>query len=131
MNICYYQTMATCGTDLLLHHYLDWQKSEGHIKTLKDFAAFCGINESYLNLVMNGKRPLTQKMALKLAQILHDPKFYDALDLPRPDPDLQALSCLWPSLSSEARHTLREQGEKYVTENEQSSTRSRPMEKAS
>jgi plasmid maintenance system antidote protein VapI len=123
MNLCYHKTVTT-GTDLLLHHYLDWQKAEGRVKTLKEFAAFCGINESYLNLVMNGKRPFTQRMALKLAQVLGDPRFYDALDLPRPDLDLQALAQLWPLLSENDRRTLREQGEKYATENKQTSGRS-------
>jgi hypothetical protein len=131
MIICYHETVTTTGTELLLQHYLDWQKAEGRHKTLKEFAAFCGLNESYLNLIMNGKRPFTQKLSIRLAKILNDPMFYDALDLPRPDPDLQVLSQLWPLLSEDARHTLREQGERYVTENDQSFTQSRSVEETS
>jgi transcriptional regulator with XRE-family HTH domain len=113
--------MASLGTKLLLQHYLDWQKREGSVKTLKEFASFCGINESYFNLVMNEKRPFTQKMAFKLAKVLNDPQFYDVVDLPRPDPDLQALTQIWPLLDETSRHTLRKQGERYVTENEKRS----------
>lgn len=123
--------MTIPAKDLLLQHYLDWQKSEGRIRTLKDFAIFCGLNESYLNLVMNGKRPFTQKMAIKMAQIFDDPRFYEALDLPRPDPDLETLTHLWPTLSEEKRHAIREQAEKYLIENEVPQSKRRPSEKHS
>lgn len=130
MNVCYYQTMNSIGTDLLLHHYLDWQKSEGQVKSLKKFASYCNINESYLNLVMNGKRPFTLKMALKLAELFHDPRFYDVVNLPRPDPYLQTLNRLWPSLKEEERKYLLDKAENYVEENEHPARLDPGMEKA-
>ncbi len=123
-RICYYSHMKSPAAELLLEKFLDYQKEQGEIKKLKDFAAHCHISETYMNLIMNDRRPLTSKLAVHLAKVLNEPRFYDAVNIPRSDPldpDLQALTYLWPRLTEEERHAVREQGEHYATQSDTSS----------
>lgn len=100
--------------------------------SINEFARFLGFSRPIVSQWLNNdKRPskgTADQILPKLIDLLGE-ETYDLLEIPRPDPDLQALSRIWPHLSEENRHTLREQGEKYVTENERPSAQSRPVEK--
>jgi len=103
---------------LLLERYLKWQAEQGGRKSLREFAKYLEIHEVTLNRLMNKPIPASKQMLVHLAQKLNDPRFLDLENIPRPDPDLQTLSRLWPSLPAETRHAIREQAEKYVTNKE-------------
>lgn len=63
---------------------------------------------------MNGsRRPGSENIKL-LAEIFGI-EVFDALDLPRPDPDLHYLQAHWVNLPPEKRKEMREQAEAYVT----------------
>jgi len=105
----------------LENQFLVWQQKSGKRRSLEEFAAYLGISQPLLSLWLNGRRKPGSGNIEMLAQVF-GPEVYDALDLPRPDPDLQTLSRLWPRLTEETRHAIREKAERYVTENEQSHT---------
>lgn len=105
--------------NFLEKQYLTWQQNAGKRKSLEEFAAYLGISQPLLSLWLNGhRRPGHEN--IELLTNLFGPEIYDALNLPRPDPDLQTLSRLWPSLPEQARHAIREQAEKYITQKEMS-----------
>lgn len=95
--------------------YLEWQQKVGR-KTVKEFAAYIGVSTSTIstwwheNRIPEGEN--IQKLASKLGI-----EVYDALDLPRPDPDLLYIQQNWQNLDPATRRALREQAEKYESEN--------------
>jgi transcriptional regulator with XRE-family HTH domain len=54
----------------LFEKFLEWQKTEGEIKTQKDFADHIGISEASLNHIMSGRRPPSRKNVV--ARVLED-----------------------------------------------------------
>jgi hypothetical protein len=45
--------------ELLYETFQKWQMKQGRLATLKEFSAVSGVNESYLNQVINRHRPLS------------------------------------------------------------------------
>jgi hypothetical protein len=127
-KVCYSTNVKLTCADLLTENFLDWQKGQGQVRKLKDFADYLEIHEVTLNQLINDRKPASEKMLVHLAQKTGDVRFYNVADLPSPDPDLQALTRIWPHLTEEARHALRSQGEKFADENERPSAQSRSME---
>jgi hypothetical protein len=103
--------------ELLTEKYLQWQQSSGALKTQAEFAAYIGENDKYLNMVMNGRKA-SKRQVEQFAQFFKDPRFYDATDLPRPDPDLQNVIHGWADLPDQARMAIREIMEEYKTTHE-------------
>lgn len=128
-NSCYYVNVKSPGAELLLEKFLDYQKQEGEVKKLKDFAAHCQISETYMNLLMNDRRSLTAKMAVHLAKVLNEPRFYDVADLPRhpDDHDLEIINRLWPYLSEEDRQAIADQAERFAEQNAAKEAKRRPL----
>jgi transcriptional regulator with XRE-family HTH domain len=104
----------------LLQYFLNWQAKKGKKTNLNEFAAYLGVSRPTISMWMNGSRTPSLETIERLASLV-GPEIFDVLDLPRPDPDLQALTQIWPLLDETSRHTLRKQGERYVTENEKRS----------
>ena len=88
--------------------------------SLNSFAKYLDFSPPIVNLWLNGGRLPTQgnveRIIPKLVELL-DLEVYDFLGLPRPDPDLQRLSRVWPRIPKEYRQALANQGEKYASEN--------------
>jgi len=88
--------------------------------SLNSFANYMDFSPPIVNLWLNGSRLPTQgnveRIIPKLVELL-DLEVYDFLGLPRPDPDLQRLSQVWPRIPKEYRQELANQGEKYAAEN--------------
>ncbi|MCX6038939.1 MAG: hypothetical protein NTW99_13850 [Chloroflexi bacterium] len=88
--------------------------------SLNSFANYLDFSPPIVNLWLNGSRLPTQgnveRIVPKLVELL-DLEVYDFLGLPRPDPDLQRLSQVWPRIPKEYRQELADQGEKYAAEN--------------
>ncbi|MFA5874741.1 MAG: hypothetical protein WC832_12350 [Anaerolineales bacterium] len=88
--------------------------------SLNSFANYLDFSPPIVNLWLNGSRLPTQgnveRIIPKLVELL-DLEVYDSLGLPRPDPDLQRLSQVWPRIPKEYRQELANQGEKYAAEN--------------
>lgn len=100
--------------DLLTRKYLQWQASAGTRKTLDEFAAYIGISRPLLNMWSNGKRKPSPAKIKSLADLFGN-EIYDALDLPRPDPDLQYIQAHWINVPTETRRAIRESIRKYET----------------
>jgi len=106
--------------------YLEWQKDSGGRKTVLEFANYLGVSQQTVSNWWNGER-LPQgdnihKIALKLGL-----EVYDVLELARPDPDLFYIQQQWESLTEKERHWVRDQAEKYATENEAKRPRGRTI----
>lgn len=88
--------------------------------SLNSFANYLDFSPPIVNLWLNGSRLPTQgnveRIIPKLVDLL-DLEVFDFLSLPRPDPDLQRLSQVWPRIPKEYRQELANQGEKYAAEN--------------
>jgi len=104
-------------SQFLERKYLEWQIDVGKRISQAEFAKLIGISRASLTMWMNGDHLPDRENAGKLASFF-GPEVFDVLNLPRPDPDLQTLSRLWPNLPAETRHAIREQAEKYVTDKE-------------
>jgi transcriptional regulator with XRE-family HTH domain len=128
-QICYALDMTKMISfpEWLEKYFVNWVAKQGKRTSLNEFAAYLGYSRPTITAWMNGSRTPSLEAVEKLASKV-GPEVFDVMELPRHDPDLQTLIYLWPNLSEEARHTLREQGEKYVTENEQNPARSGSME---
>jgi hypothetical protein len=121
--------------DMFFETYLEFQR-ETRKSSITAFAKYLSKQNPYgvefsQQLVsgwLNGDFSPSAKYAPALASIMGD-RIYIELGLDRPDPDLQTLSRLWPRLPEETRHAIREQAEKYVTENAQPSEQLKPVEK--
>ena len=110
--------------DLLENALISWrtkQTRERKNVSLNSFSEYLGVSRPLLSMWLLGKRSVSHeykiKIALPIANLI-GPEIYKLLDVQSPDPDLQALSHLWPCLSEETRHAIREQAEKYVTNKE-------------
>jgi transcriptional regulator with XRE-family HTH domain len=113
--------------DFLEQQFLAWQQKAGKRKSLEQFAAYLGISQPLLSLWMGGRRKPGPENISLLAELFGS-EIYDSLNLPRPDPDLQTLSRLWPRLTEETRQSLRKQAEKYAADNETHQAKERPSE---
>jgi transcriptional regulator with XRE-family HTH domain len=109
--------VKTSFAQFLEREFLRFQYERGKRLTIAEFADILGFSPSAVSLWLNGERTPDKSSVLELARVL-SVEIYDYFDLPRPDPDLQTLTYLWPRLTEETRHAIREQAEKYVIENE-------------
>jgi len=71
--------------DLLNEHFVKWQYESGVNKKQSEFAAYIGESEKYFSMVMNGRKPSKRQIQL-FAEVLKDPRFYDAMGWDRPEP---------------------------------------------
>jgi transcriptional regulator with XRE-family HTH domain len=102
--------------DLLLEKYLEWQRLVGERKNLKQFAEHIGIGEKYLNLLWNAKREPSLNVIETLVLFFKDPRFYDAVGLPRPDPVLSYAERHWKEIPKEVGKRIADEIGKYTTE---------------
>jgi transcriptional regulator with XRE-family HTH domain len=105
--------MPSSLSELLFKKYMDWQRQVGERKTLKEFAEYIGIGQVYLNRIMNGRRSAGEKTIMHLAEFFHDMKFYDAVDLPRPDPALTFIIRHWGDLPVDIQTKISEEIKHY------------------
>lgn len=92
---------------LLAEHYLEYQRQHG-IATRSAFARYLGINESTLSMWLNGHRKNPNLLLVnRLARATGDLRFYDAANLPRPDPNLFHITVRWENLTPDQRRDVR------------------------
>jgi hypothetical protein len=106
------------AADLLLEKFLDYQRESGERKSAKEFALYVGIHESMLNELMSGKRVMGRRVATRLADMFNDPRFYDAVDMPRKDPRLDTIIKAWGALPEKLQNRFSEEAAKYLTSEE-------------
>lgn len=103
----------TSFRDWINQKFIEWEKQSGRRRTLNQFADYLGVSRVIVSMWMNGTRTPSRDNASLLAQTF-GPEIYDILNLPRPDPDLQTITYLWPRLPETARRAIREQAERYA-----------------
>ena len=93
--------------------YVQWQGEQGKRKTVGDFAAYLGISQPLLSMWMNGsKKPGAQN--IKILYDLYGEEVSEALGK---DNDLFYIQNHWENYDPTFRKFLREQAEKYETQN--------------
>ena len=97
--------------------FLEWQRKVGARKTVAEFADFLGVSQSTVSAWWNQTRSPEGENLRKLANKL-GLEVYDVLGLPRPDEDLHFISQNWDKISPAERRAMREQAEKYVSDDE-------------
>jgi transcriptional regulator with XRE-family HTH domain len=90
--------------------FIEYQRHSGGRKTVADFASFLGIAQTTLSSYMNDKRMPGDEYIEILASKL-GMEVYDALGLPRPDPDLLFIQTAWGELDEDTRKRLRDLAE--------------------
>ena len=108
-------TTSPTFRNLLLDHYLEWQRNRGSAAPIKAFAEYLGISETYFNLIWNGKRTPSADIIARIATKLADPRFYDVAGISRPDPVFTYVAREWPHLSHREQEAVRELIRKYRT----------------
>ena len=106
----------TTARDLLLKHYLDWQRDEGERKTFIQFAQHVGVSNKQLEHVFNGRRDMSEAIARRLALALNDYRFYDIAGLDRPSPLDIYIEKYLGRVDTKAHREIADVIAKYVTE---------------
>jgi hypothetical protein len=101
--------------ELLIEHYLAWQKKSGVIKKQNEFAVWIGESEKYLSLIMNGRKP-SKRQVVSFAEIFNDPRFYDAAGMDRPEKYLDYAKRNWNTIPKELKKKIADQIAQYTTE---------------
>jgi hypothetical protein len=102
-------------SQLLLEHYLNWQKSEGSSKNIKEFCkTIPGIEYQNFIHYFNGNRQPGKKIATLFAQHFDDARFYQAARVP--DPLLDEIIENWSKVPHATRQRISEEVASYSTE---------------
>jgi len=100
--------------DLLLEHYLNYQRKENRRVPVKEFSEYIGLSYSFYNHLFNGTRDAGLNTINQLALFFNDPRFYDAAGFPRPDPLVNDLSLVVGKLNSKDRKVVSDVISKYI-----------------
>lgn len=96
----------------LEQEFLSWQAQQGESKTVTEFAKFLGVSRNTLNNWLNrGQNPEGDNIGLIASRL--GPGIYDAMGIPRPDPDLQVVISSWGAVPKGARRRLAEEAAVY------------------
>lgn len=109
-------------TTLLERKFLEWQLETGGRKSQAEFAQYIGVKRGTLTMWLNGDHFPERDNVNKLANVLGN-EVYDALDLPRPDPNLQSINYRWPNISPERQRKLAELAQQYEAESHEQNTK--------
>lgn len=85
--------------------FLEYQTAQKRRVTVGEFAKYIGVNQVTLGRWMSGIRTPDREYVTLLTDKFGD-EVYDALELPRPDPRLQAIIANWKCLTDEQRNQL-------------------------
>jgi transcriptional regulator with XRE-family HTH domain len=106
----------------LKNEFFEWQKTEGEIKNLTDFAKYLNVSQPNLSKwVSGGSKPRDSENIEKLASKLGS-EVYELLGFTPPidDPLLKSIASIWKTLTQPEKEeletrakTLKEQREKY------------------
>ncbi len=91
---------------LIFEHWQKIENKRGDRVTLKQLAGMIGIEYSYFNHIYNERRPPTEEQIDALYDYFHDPRFYDAAGLPRPDFTLRLVIKNWGQMSQTTRRKI-------------------------
>jgi len=105
--------MTSALSELLFKKYMEWQQQLGERRTLKQFSEHIGIGQVYLNQIMNGRRSAGEKTIMHLAEFFRDMNFYDAVNLPRPDPALTFIIRHWKDLPTDVQEKIEREIKHY------------------
>lgn len=88
-----------------MRKYLEWQQSEGELKSQAEFAEYLGFKPSTLSMWMTGKQDPDLHSADQIARKLGN-EVYDVLNIPPPPEFLQKLEAIYDELNPEQRKSL-------------------------
>lgn len=103
--------------DLLRQNLINLQKEQDRLITIKEFAEYLEENESSLNLMMNGKRPVSNNKLVKFGMKTKDARFYELAGKEPPDPDFEYFQENWKDFDPKLRKQLRQDAENYAADN--------------
>jgi transcriptional regulator with XRE-family HTH domain len=105
---------------LLERKYLEWQLQVGR-RSQQEFADYLGVKRPSLTMWMNGDHLPDGKNIDKVAKVL-GPEVYDAFGLPRPDPNLMAITNRWDRIPPALQQKLAEDAARYEVSNDAQNT---------
>lgn len=103
-------------------NFIEWERSTGRRRTIKEFAEWLGINRSLLSRYMSNK-VIPGEDAIPLIAAKLGPEIYDILGLASPDPLLRYVSSNWHKLPEETQLQIREQVETYLANGQRTKTK--------
>ena len=111
--------------DLLLHHFLAWQRRENTRKTLKEFADFLGLSKGHLNHFTTGRRLPSQEVAENLYRLTGDERFCTMAGYDVPDARLKLIQDTWRDISEEERNKIASMFAQYESKKRKPATKPR------
>lgn len=93
---------------LLLEHFLQYQMKQRRVVQQKEFAEYIGLDPQYYNHIYHGRRKPGKFVVRLLAEFFDDLRFYDAVSMDRPDPDVHFIQSNWKNLPKKIRKQILE-----------------------
>lgn len=113
---------------LLERKFLEWQIKIGQRKSQAEFAKLIGVSRAAFTMWLNGDHLPDRESAGKLGAYL-GPEIYDALELPRPNPLLQALNARWERIPPDKQQKLLELSEQFEIKNDEQRLQESPKQR--
>ena len=83
----------------LTNRFLDWQRDQGELKSVSEFAEFLGVSQSVASKWLNGVQPpkglYVERLAEKLGIEIYDVLGLERPATPRPDPQVAEMMTLY------------------------------------
>jgi len=116
-------------SEFLEREFTRIQYENGKRLTIAEFADILGFSPAAVSLWMNGERKPDKSSFISLSKTL-SPEIYEYFDVPRPDPDLQAITKVWDRIPETSRRAIREQAEALVEGKVKKNTNDRQRSKS-
>jgi hypothetical protein len=108
--------VVTKTSNLLLEHFLNWQRKLGERKTSKEFAAYIGISDKVFNHIFTGKREPTEEQTQLFEAVFQDIRFCEVTGRKPGDRELILLKRKWPQIDYLTRNHIAEDAGIYKSD---------------
>ena len=102
--------------DLLFEHHKKYEMQIRRTVSQKEFAEYIGIHDKNYNHIINGRRKPSAATLKHLAKFFNDPRFYDAVGVPRSDDELIYIQTSWGRLPKQVREEMYQLTKLYADE---------------
>jgi transcriptional regulator with XRE-family HTH domain len=101
-------------SELLFEHYMIYQHKQKREIKQKEFADLIGIDDKLYNHIYRGRKKAGKNVIKQLADFFNDLRFYDAADMPRPDPLLFSLQRNWEKIPNAIKKKFSQEAAPYL-----------------
>jgi len=107
--------LPTVG-DLLFDYLHEYEMKLRRAVSQREFAEYIRIDDKNYNHIFTGRRKPSPANLKLLVDFFDDPRFYDAVGVPRPDEDLIYIQRAWGKLPRQVREEMYVSAKNYIEE---------------